>query len=84
VNKNTAWKELSLSDESDPIFLSKLFSYLFETASDVFPEDPIENSFHMNKKQEIFIYQNNFWLKIETVKNTEEYPGFEENSGIIQ
>jgi len=73
VNKNTARKELSLSDESDPNFLSKLIAYLSETASDVFPEDPIENSFHMNEKQEIFVYLNGSWLNTEFIKNTEDH-----------
>jgi len=83
MNKNNAWKDLSLSNESDPNFLFKLFSYLSEIASDIFPEDPIENSFHMNEKQEIFVYKGGSWLEAEIIKNTEDYPGFEENAGAI-
>jgi len=83
MNESIAWQKLMVSDESDPKFLSKLIDYLSETSSSIFPEDPIENSFHMNEKEEIFVYKGGSWLEAEIVKNTEDYPGFEENAGAI-
>jgi hypothetical protein len=84
MNTSSAWEELSVSDGSDPNFLLKLLSYLSETASDIFPENPAENSFHMNESKEIFVCQNGSWLNVEIIKNTEDYLGSEENPGMPQ
>jgi hypothetical protein len=84
MKKNKAIENLEKTDISDPRLIEKILDYLFIVKSDSFPENPVENSLHMNDSEKIFVHINNMWQEIDFIKNTEDFPGWEEDAGIIQ
>jgi hypothetical protein len=67
----------------DEDFLKSLIEYLFWQKDDKFPENPPNFAFHMNEEQSIFVFFDGKWIEAEWMKNTEDFPEFEENQKVF-
>jgi hypothetical protein len=83
MEKDKAIEDLEKTDIFDPKLVEKIINYLSIEKSESFPENPIKNSLHMNYSGLVFIFDGSEWLEVDLIKNTEDFPGFEENAGIF-